>query len=292
MRNRAFNFIAIVLVGSIISGCNADGNEENSNEQADETITFGMTPWTSTVPPTEIAMLILEDMGYETEVTEADAGAVYTGMSNGDIDVFMDSWLPNQENYLDEYSETIEQVTVSYEDADSGMVVPEYMEDINDVGDIAGNEELFDNQMYSIEEGDPATNSVDMMIEEYDLDIEQVNSSEGAMLAEATRHIENEEPVLFYGWEPHTMFNLLDAKILTNEETPEVFSGSTVLVVAHHELEANTPEAHDMLSNWSIPIEDIEEMIVQIENEDRDAEEVAREWIDNNQDRVDEMMGE
>src|SRR5699024_11416556 len=78
---------------------------------------------------------------YEVEETEAETGAIYTGLSTGDIDVFMDSWFPNQKQYVEEYSDDIEDVAVSYDDADSGMVVPEYMDDIEDVGDLKGKED-------------------------------------------------------------------------------------------------------------------------------------------------------
>ena len=47
----------------------------------------------------------------------------------------------------------------------------------------------------------------------------------------------------------------------------------------------------NFLSNWSIPIDDLEAMIVAIED-GGDPTEVAREWIDNNQDKVKEMIGE
>ena len=55
-------------------------------------------------------------------------------------------------------------------------------------------------------------------------------------------------------------------------------------------LKKNAPEAYEFLSNWSIDIDDLEAMIVAIED-GADPEVVAREWIDNNQDKVNEMIG-
>src|SRR5699024_6616964 len=127
MNKRIFAMLFIVL-SLVIAGCYSFNDVDNNDDKL--TITFGVTPWTSTVPPTKIAEKILEDMGYEVEETEAETGAIYTGLSTGDIDVFMDSWFPNQKQYVEEYSDDIEDVAVSYDDADSGMVVPEYMDDI------------------------------------------------------------------------------------------------------------------------------------------------------------------
>ena len=84
---------------------------------------------------------------------DADVGAVYAGLSRGDIDIFMDSWLPGQKQYFEKYSDSIEKVAVSYDDAASGFTVPDYMEDINDVGDLKGKEDMFDNELLSIGKG-------------------------------------------------------------------------------------------------------------------------------------------
>src|SRR5699024_9139846 len=145
MNKRIFAMLFIVL-SLVIAGCSSNNDADNNDDKP--TITFGGTPWTSTVPPTKIAEKILEDMGYEVEETEAETGANYTRQSNGDIDVVMDSWFPNQEQYVVEYSDDIEDVGVSYADADSGMGVPEYMDDIEDVGDLKGKEDLIDSELY------------------------------------------------------------------------------------------------------------------------------------------------
>lgn len=283
----------ILLAGLVACSSNDNANEANNANDASgngETISIGVTPWTSTVPPTKIASLILQDMGYEVEEVEAEAGNIYAGLSQGSLDVFMDSWFPNQKHYVEKYEDKIEAIAVSYDDADSGLVVPTYMEDINDVGDLKGKEDLFDNVAYTIEEGDPAMENLQKVIEKYELDIEQVNSSEGAMLAQAEKLIAQEKPVLFYGWRPHSMFTKYDAKILTNEKVTEYFSGSSVNIIVNKELAEKAPEVYQFFENWSIPIDDVEEMIANIDD-GADPEEEAQKWIDNNQDKVNEMLG-
>lgn len=283
----------ILLAGLVACSSNDNANEANNANDASgngETISIGVTPWTSTVPPTKIASLILQDMGYEVEEVEAEAGNIYAGLSQGSLDVFMDSWFPNQKHYVEKYEDKIEAIAVSYDDADSGLVVPTYMEDINDVGDLKGKEDLFDNVAYTIEEGDPAMENLQKVIEKYELDIEQVNSSEGAMLAQAEKLIAQEKPVLFYGWRPHSMFTKYDAKILTNEKVTEYFSGSSVNIIVNKELAEKAPEVYQFFENWSISIDDVEEMIANIDD-GADPEEEAQKWIDNNQDKVNEMLG-
>ncbi|QKY70231.1 glycine betaine ABC transporter substrate-binding protein [Lentibacillus sp. CBA3610] len=295
--------ILITLLLSIVMyGCTSNGNSEDAgsssgasnetgnNNEEKPTLTFGKTPWTSTIPPTEIAKKVLENMGYKVEEKQAELGVVFTGLSEGDVNIFMDYWEPQHEHYLEEYSSSVEVVSTSYENADWGIAVPEYMEDVNDVGDLKGKEDTVNNEVLAIPESDPAVQDIPKAIDAYDLYMEMVNSSEAAMLAAAQEKIDEQEPVALFGWRPHTMFNMLDIKLLTHEEAPELFPSSTVKVVAHEGLKEKAPEAYEFLSNWSIPIDDLEDMLVKIDNGEN-PEDVAQTWIDNNQDKIDKMKG-
>lgn len=285
-------FILITILLSIaMYGCSSGSDLEDTGNSAKPTINFGVTNWTSTVPPTKIAGKILENMGYKVKETNADAGSVYTGLANGDLDVFMDSWFPAQRQYIEKYSDSIESISVSYDNANSGMVVPKYMEDINDVSDLKGKEDIVNNEMFAIGAGDPAMQDMEKVIDFYDLDLEMINSSEAAMLAAAEGKMKEEKPVVFYGWRPHSMFDKYDLKILTNKEaTAEkgLFDKSTIHIIANKKFEEKAPEAYKFLSNWSISMEDMEKMIAKIDN-GKDPDDVTQAWIDNHQDKIDKM---
>ncbi|WP_236784367.1 glycine betaine ABC transporter substrate-binding protein [Alteribacter salitolerans] len=264
--------------------------EEGTEEDRDETIRFGVTNWTSTIPPTYIAKEILEDMGYTVELQEADAGAVYTGLSRGDLDVFMDAWLPDMhENYMNQYEDTIESVSVSYEEGELGWVIPDYVEGVETIEDLKGQEDLFDNRIYGIEEGAGMTETSREMIQSFDLDLDYVASSESGMLSEVQRHVSSEEPILFLGWRPHPMFVEYDLTVLEGDE--DYFATSEVHVVANKDLAEKAPEAYEFFSNWSIEVDEVEEMIAEIED-GGDEEDLARQWVDENEDRVREMTGQ
>jgi glycine betaine/proline transport system substrate-binding protein len=276
--------IFMLAIGMLI-GCSSSEEENDSKG----TITFGVTPWSSTVPPTKVAKLILEDMGYTVEEVSADAGGVYTSLSKGGVDVFMDAWLPDMhKNYMDKYGDKLTDTSVSYPDGELGWVVPAYMTDINSIDDIVGNEDLFEGKIFGIEEGAGMTMTSREMLEAYGLDLQYVASSEAGMMAQATKLLKKEEPVLFLGWRPHPMFANYDLKVI--EDPKGFFKTSEVHVITNSGLEDRLPEAYEFLSNWNIDVNDIEQMIVKIDG-GMEAEEVAQEWIDNNQDKVKEMTG-
>lgn len=286
--------LLLLLTFILLVGCSsgASTSGENGEENSKNiTVTFGVTPWTSTIPPTKVAKLLLEDLGYTVKETSADAGGVYTGLSKGDLDVFMDSWLPVMHaNYMEQFGDKLEDTAVSYTDGELGWVIPTYVEGIESVEDLKGKEDLFGGKVYGIEEGAGMSVTSQKMIEELGLDLEYVASSEGGMLAQAQRLMAKEEPVLFLGWRPHPMFANYDLKVLPSPEG--YFDTSEVHVITNNELKDKAPEAYELLSNWSMDVSDIEKMIVEIEDNNRDAEEVAQEWIDNHPDEVKAIKGE
>lgn len=289
---RKFLTILLVLLISVgLYACSGQSDEKEESKEEDGELVLGLTTWTSTIPPTEIVQEILEEMGYTVEIKEADIGIIYSGLANGEIDIYLDSWYPQQIQYLEEYSDTIKQLDPIYEDADAGMVVPNYMEDINDVGDLVGKEDLVNNEIIAIEDGDPAMDELQELIDAYDLDLELISSSEGAMIAAAQTSIEEEEPILYYGWRPHSMFIDLDSKILTNEEHPEFFDGSSVHPIINHDVEQEYPEVYDMLNEIEISIDDMEEMITKLDH-DEDPKEIAKEWIEANEEDVSSMINQ
>lgn len=284
----------LVALFTLLIGCAQDADEGTENgvetDKKDVEITFGMTPWTSTIPPTHVAKLLLEEMGYTVSIQNADAGGVYTGLSRGDLDVFMDAWLPDMhKNYMEKFGENIDDTSVSYPNGELGWVTPTYVEGIDSIEDIKGNEDMFEGKIFGIEEGAGMTMTSREMLDGYGLDLEYVASSEAGMLAEASRLIRSEKPVIFLGWRPHPMFVDYDLKVL--KDPKEYFKTSEVHVLTNKDFKNKAPEAYEFLSNWSIPVEDIEKMIVEIDG-GKAEEEVAQEWIDNNQDKVKAMTGE
>ncbi|MDY0323785.1 MAG: glycine betaine ABC transporter substrate-binding protein [Candidatus Carbobacillus sp.] len=273
------------------TGSDGGANQAPQNGTLDlgqKTITIGVTPWTSTIPPTYVAKNILEQMGYTVKLQEADAGVVYAGLAKGDIDVFMDAWLPDtHKNYMDKYGNSIEDVAVSYPDGELGWVVPAYVEGITSIEDLKGKEATFDHTIYGIEEGAGIMQTTEAMIPAYGLDLKLLSSSEAGMLSQVKRAIDKKEPILFLGWRPHSMFAQWDLKVL---DDPKGFMKTQeVHVVAHKGWNEVSPAAYAFFKNWHIDVGDVEQMILEIED-GKKPEDVTQAWIDAHQDAVQSMI--
>jgi len=266
-------------------------NATNSGEQ--ETIVFGQTPWTSTAPPTQIAKQILEEQGYEVEVQSASQPVIWEGMRNKEIDIFMDAWLPYTEAARwEEYKNDLVKVSTSYENASLGWVVPSYVEE-NSIEDLKQNAEKYGGEVYTIAEGAGIVNISKELMQGENMKehgFELTTSGEGAMISVVEEAIRNKEPIVFTAWRPHSVFARNDLKFL--EGQGEYFQPDNVYVLSYKGIKEEHPEAYNILSNWSISIDDVEQMINKNEENGTSFEELAAEWIENNRDKVNQMIGE
>lgn len=308
MKKLLLVFITLVLL--ILAAC-SDGEEENNttneesaadttenttdNEENQEkgTLVFGQTPWTSTAPPTQIAKQILEEQGFEIEVEHVSQPIIWDGMKNKNIDFFMDAWLPYTEAARwEEYKNDLVKVATSYENAKLGWVVPSYVEE-NSIEDLKQNAEKYNGEIVTIAEGAGIVElSQELMagenLEEHGFDLKP--SSKGAMISVAQSKINNEEPVVFTAWRPHSVFARNDLKFLEGQD--EYFKADNVYVLSYKGIEDEHPEAYEILSNWSISIDDVETMINKNEENGTSFEDLAAEWIENNRDKIDQMIGQ
>lgn len=277
-------FIGVLVMFVFVLGACSDGDVST-----EEPIVFGQTGWSSTEVPTEIIKQILEEEGYDVEVTLLDQPLIFEGLKNKEVDFFMDAWLPYTEEALwDEYGDDLIKVAESYEEAPLGWAVPEYVEE-DSIEDIKKVPEKFDGKVYTIDEGAGVATIGYDVIDDYELDeFEMVPSSEGAMVGKLDAAVNQEEPVIITGWRPHSMFTQYDLKFL--EEPKENYKEDTIYVISYEEITEEHPELYDILSNWSIDIDDLEEMMYEHEINDRPFDELASEWIEENRDKVDEML--
>lgn len=291
MEKRIIGIIMIMTLLLIAACSNNEGatNEQEDEEDTKETITFGQTGWSSTEVPTEIAKQILEEAGYDVEVSLLDQPVIFEGLKTKDVDFFMDAWLPYTEEALwEEYQDDLVKVSKSYSDAPLGWAVPTYVEE-DSIEDIKQNPEKFEGKVYTIGAGAGIVSISEEVIEDYDLDMfELVPSSEGAMLGELHASVVQEEPVIVTGWRPHSMFTQYDLKFL--EEPNENFKFDDIYVISYNEIEEEHPEAYEILSKWSIEVDDLEEMMYENEINDIPFEDLAQDWIEENREKVDEML--
>lgn len=293
-------FIGLTAAAALaLTACGGgdDTSEDGGDASASEgggTITLGIIPsWTDGLSMAYLWQGILEDEGYDVEIEEInDAAPLYTGVAEGDIDVYPSAWPEvTHAQYMDEYGDDLEDLGAYYEGAVLTFAVPEYT-DIDSIAELNDNADDLGNRVVGIEPGSglmEITNEA--VFPDYGLDenFELVESSTSAMLTELGSAIDDEEDIVVTLWRPFYAYGDFDLKDL---EDPEGSLGEpeTLNFIANSEFSSEFPDVAEWMGNFTLSDDEYAELENMMVNEYEDnEEEAAQVWMENNSDIIDSI---
>lgn len=273
--------LAVLAGAATLAGCGGD---------AGKTADLAYVNWAEGVAYTHLAKVILEDkMGYKVKITAADVGPAYTAVANGDMDAFMETWLPTlHKDYVDKYGDQIEDLGHVYENTQNGLVVPDYVT-IDAISEINEHADKFDGQIIGIDAGAGIMTTTEQVIEEYGLDVELVSSSGPAMTAALQDAISKEEWVMVTGWRPHWMFGRWDLKFLEQDEA-QIWSPGNIHIMGRLGLKDDKPELAEFLGNMFFTDEQLADLMLKVRESDEDIEVVVRQWMNENEELIESWI--
>lgn len=295
---RKHRLITIAALGAAASltlaGCASDGaggttefggGGGGSTTGDKGTITLGFLPsWTDGLSTAYLLQDQLEKLGYDVEMkTLTEAGPLYTGLAQGDVDVFPSAWPEiTHAEYMATYGDSIEDLGTYYDNAKLTIAVPEYT-DIDSIDELAAAGDRFDGKIFGIEPGAGLTSQTQKMMPEYGLDssYELVTSSTAAMLTELKSATEKKEDIIVTLWRP---FWANDAFPVKDLEDPKGAMGEAegLHFLGTKGFAAEYPEAAELIEK--ITLDDaqygsLEDLVVNEYGEGREAEAVDA-WLD------------
>jgi len=100
-------------------------------------LTLAYVAWDSEIASTNVVKEVLEQkLKYKVELSQVEAGPMWIGVSNGDVDGMVAAWLPTtHEDYYQKLGDKIEDLGPNLEGTKLGLAVPTYM-DINSIEDL------------------------------------------------------------------------------------------------------------------------------------------------------------
>jgi len=251
-------------------------------------IVFSDVGWTDITATTAATTLVLEALGYETETKVLAVPVTYTGLAEGDIDVFLGNWMPTMEADIAPYREakTVDTVRTNLEGAKYTLATNEAGAalGIKDFKDIAAHKDALDGKIYGIEPGNDGNRLISDMIASgpFGLDgFEVVESSEQGMLAEVANKDGEGKPIVFLGWEPHPMNANFKMTYLTGGDDyfgPN-FGGAIVATNTRAGYVAECPNQGKFLQNLVFTLQMENEIMGAILNNGTDPREAAKAWL-------------
>jgi glycine betaine/proline transport system substrate-binding protein len=264
-----------------------------SDVGAGESISIGWMPWEEAIAVTNLWHVILEENGYEVEQQQLDPGIVFDGIAGGDLDLFLDAWLPNTHSeYMEQYGEDVEDLGAWLDDAPLTWTVPAYVDEVDSIADLADNAELFGGTVVGIEPGAGLTRiSQEEVIPTYGLDgtFELIESSTPAMLSELDTAYNNEEPILVTLWRPHPAYAQYDLKDLDDPENA-LGDPDQIHALARDGFSDDHPQLADALRAFTFEHDDLSQLEVEVLEEEGQELDRARAWLEANRDLVNSWL--
>lgn len=272
-------------------------------ETQKEKLVFADAGWDSIRIHNFIAGTIIENgYGYTYEVMPGTTASTFTGLREGDIDIYMECWT---RGIGDDYNEAVEvgdilELSTNFDDNVQGFYVPTYViegdeergiepmaPDLKTVRDLKKYYEIFEDPEVPQKgrlHGSPPGWTNDMIsrtkLENYGLDEYFNYFSPGSGTALATSivtAVKKGEPWVGYYWEPSFITSKYDLTVLQekndfNEEDWETYNceypAEDITVAVNKEMENKAPDVIDFLKNYKTSSDLTGDMLVyQRENE-------------------------
>jgi glycine betaine/proline transport system substrate-binding protein len=291
----------LMALGLVTAACGDDGGDNGTGAEGDGggggTITLGIIPsWTDGLSTAYLWKNVLEQEGYTVEIQEiSEAAPLYTGVANGDIDVYPSAWPEvTHASYMEEYGDDLEDLGAYYEGAKLTFAVPEYT-DIDSIEDLKGNADMFGGRITGIEPGAGLTQvTKEQVMPTYELDGEYqlVESSTTAMLAELQNAVDSEEDIVVTLWRPFWANSEFPVKDL---EDPEGALGDpeTLNAIATAGFSEEFPEVAEMFGNFTLDDDEygsLEDLVVNEYGEGQEPQAIEA-WLEQNPDFIEELKG-
>jgi glycine betaine/proline transport system substrate-binding protein len=276
--------------GSSFSG-GSGGGSGSGGDAGDKTVSISVVAgWDEDVAASNLWKSLLEERGYTVNMQELDIASTFTGVANGQVDLYMDAWLPTtHQAYWDRFKDQLEVVT-TWQEGKNTIVVPDYVTDVNTVADLKGKAAMFDGRIVGIEAGAGEMKAMrEKVIPGYGLEGEYnlVEGSSPAMLASLDSAIKQQQPIVVTLWQPHWAFSRFPIKVLDDTQTAFGPPDQMQIVATKGWGEAN-PEVAGWLKNFKITPEQLSDLMLKIQNGGKGQEQAtAKQWAADNKQVVD-----
>lgn len=256
---------------------------------AQKTLKLGAIAWDEDIALRHVVKVALEQYGYTVTFQLADVGALYEGVARGDLDAFLDTWLPyTQAIYWERYKDRVIKLDPWFSEAKLCLAVPEYT-GLKSIVELNQYRDKFGGMIVGIEPGAGEMNVVQTkVIPGYQLQFTLQPGSTPAMLAALKAAVEKKEWIVVTAWRPHWKFTAYPIRCL---EDPKGLMGGTEqlsAIVSKQFAERNDP-ALQFIKNIRLTAEQLEALEFEINNAG-DPEVGARRWVDKNRDLVNSWL--
>ncbi|WP_265444254.1 glycine betaine ABC transporter substrate-binding protein [Flexivirga meconopsidis] len=285
--------IAAAGIGLVTAGCTTANDERNAGGGGGggggkKPITIGYIDWDEDIAATYLWQKILQDKGHKVTLKHvSDAGPVFVGLDQGQVDLYLDAWLPaTHKTYWDKYGKNLTDLGVWYDSAPLTIAVPDYMQ-IESLDQLKSIGSQVGNKIVGIEAGAGLTAAAKKMIKDYGLSGWQLQtSSTPSMLAALKKATDEKKPIVVTLWRPHWAYNAFPVKDLKDPKG-SMGKPDSIHSVGRKGFEKDFPDVAAMLKKFQMDDKTLSPLEEEVVQKNKDAPMAGVEaWLKDNPDFV------
>lgn len=259
-------------------------------QAAQNDVRFVSVGWTGVSVKTELAVKVLNSLGYSATNLLVSVPIAYKAMDMNEADVFLGNWMPSMQTVAEKFFKkgTVEQYVPNMPGAKYTLAVPTYVAEggLRNFSDIAKYADKLENRIYGIEEGNDGNAIIEDMIKKDMFGLGEftlVPSSESGMLSQVKAYAKDHKWIVFLGWAPHSMNENIDMTYLDGS-TAETFGpndgNATVYTNIRTGFAEEQPNVGRFLKNLTFPISMMNQIMVALhEEKGLSTEEAGIRWV-------------
>ncbi len=267
MRNTLFTLILLVMIFA------------GTSVLAKDTIRFVSVSWTGVTVKTELAVMILKSLGYDASNLMVSAPIAYKAMDTKEADVFLGYWHPSMTSIAKKYFDkgSVINFVPNMPGAKYTLAAPAYVVDggLKHFSQLAKYGEKLDWKIYGIEEGNDGNQIIQDMIDNNIFGMkkfEMIPSSEAGMLSQVKSFVKQKRWIVFLGWKPHYMNEIIDMKYLAGSDGTtfgENDGSATVYTNIRKGFDTEYPNVAVFLKNFTFPVSMMNQIMENLHNNKR-----------------------
>ncbi len=292
--------LGLILILLLIPTTFLFANGENESET--QTIVFGDVSWDSVQVHNRIMGFIIENglEGYEADYVPGDTMPIVNGVTQGDIDVDMESWHNNVREIYEKGIATGNLVDLgkNMPDAPQGWWVPRYLvegpdaiaPDLKSVSDLPKYVHLFEDPedtskgiIYGGVAGWGQMQVSEEIFAEFDLEKTfnlGITGSGSALAGSMVAAYKRNDPWVGYYWAPTAILGKLDMVRLEGSE----FDPAAVNILVNKSMLEKAPDVVEILRKYSTTVDQNNEFLAKMDDESWSTEETAHWFLKNRED--------
>ncbi|MFC7342688.1 glycine betaine ABC transporter substrate-binding protein [Saccharopolyspora griseoalba] len=292
-RHRRLTALFAVLAALVLVAASCGGREADTGQESKQ-IKIGYIAWDEDIAVTYLFKHLLEDRGYQVNITELEAGPIYAGLAQGNPDLFLDAWLPaTHADYWKQYGSQLEDLGVWYDQGTLNIAVPNYLTDINSIADLKGKGSMFGGKITGIDPGAGLSRTTKEMLPQYGLEGEYQlqTSSTTAMLAALQKATDEQQPIVVTLWHPHWAYARYPIKDL-QDPRGAMGEAEQLHAVGRQGFSQDFPEVTGMLKRFKLTDQQLASLENEINNAGKGQEQqAAKEWAEANPEVINSFAG-